>query len=552
MTALKSGSRLPALATIAIAYLGLAGLAQGALVYEYDAAQDANGTGDNSWQPNINTSLTRNWSLSNHSFVPYVPGTNTAYTGITGAYSFTGSGSGGTTTTYGRDSLPLGGGANDDAGASAAFEIWVKPNRASLADIGNEVLFETGGTTSGANIGFLTTSGGVDVTFRTRKGNNNDNSVVTQKLTDDALLGDFVQIVGVVDPAGGAKRTRLYVNGLEIGNNTNNKNWQDGNNDAGLGRVAGALGGAGNATGAFNGEVALVRIYDEPLSDAEVLASWTTVTAPPGPPPPPPVLPNPVAMWDFEDVQADVDNGVAGAIVDKSGNGRHGTGVADATLDIDVPAALGGLGLSTTSLRLDGTGDQVDITGYKGITGTDARTISAWVKLEDDTAQQNRSIMSWGSNSGGQKWDFRVQNSNGTDGAIRVEVNGGYVVGSTDISDQEWHHVAAVWEDDGSPNVTDLLLYVDGVLEGNSAQQGQSINTASGKDVQLGRDHENRRWKGWMDNMQLYDEALNAAQIYALANPVSSVVVPEAATGALAALGLLSLGFVCWRRRRRA
>jgi len=545
MTALKPASRLLALAAITIACLGLAGSAQGALIYEYDAAQDANGTADNSWQPNINTSLTRNWSLSNHSFVPYVPGTNTAYSGITGAYSFTGSGSGGTTTTYGRDALPLGGGSNNDAGASAAFEIWVKPNRASLDDIGNEVLFETGGTTSGANIGFLATSGGANVTFRTRKGNNNANSVVTQKLADDALLGDFMQIVGVVDPAGGTKRTRLYVNGLEIGNNTSNRNWQDGNDGAGLARLNNALGGAGSATGMFNGEVALVRLYDEPLSSAEVLASFQTVTGATGPPTP--ALPDPVAFWDFEDVKADVDAGVAGAVVDKSGNGRHGTGVADATLDTDVPIALSDVRLSTTSLRLDGTGDQVNITGYKGVTGTDARTMSAWVKLEDDTAQQNRSILSWGSDSGGQKWNFRVQNSNGTDGAIRVEVNGGFAVGSTDITDQDWHHVAAVWENDGSPNVNDLLLYVDGVLEGRSDVQGQSINTAVGKDVQLGRDHENRRWKGWLDNVQIYDQALSAAQIHALANPV-----PEPATGVLAVLGLVSLGLVCWRRRRRA
>ncbi len=549
MSILKSGSRLLALATIAMICLALAGSASGALVYEYDAAQDANGTGDNSWQPNINTSLTRNLSLSNQSFVSYTPGTDTAYAGITGAYSFTGTGSGGTTATYGRDSLPLGGGSNNDAGASAAFELWVKPNRASLADIGDEVLFETGGTTSGANIGFEATSGGVDLTFRTRKGNNNDNSVVTQKLTDDALLGDFIQIVGVVDPAGGSKQTRLYLNGLEIGNNTDNKNWQDGNNNAGLARVNGALGGAGNSSEMFNGEVALFRLYDEPLSSAEVLASWNGVTGASGPPLP--AMPDPVAFWDFEDNKADVDAGVAGAVVDKSGNGRNGTATNDATLATDVPAMLSDVGMSTSSLRLDGTGDQVNIAGYKGVTGTDARTVAAWVKLEDDDPRQNRSIMSWGDNSGGEKWNFRVQDGNGTDGAIRVEVNGGYVVGSTDITDQEWHHVAAVWEDDGSPNVNDVLLYVDGVLEGDSARQGQSIDTAIGKDVQLGRDHNNRRMMGWLDDMRVYDEALSAAQIHALANPASAAV-PEPSTCVLAALGLLGLSVVGWRRRRRA
>ena len=65
----------------------------------------------------------------------------------------------------------------------------------------------------------------------------------------------------------------------------------------------------------------------------------------------------------------------------------------------------------------------------------------------------------------GQKWIFRVQNSNGQAGAIRIEVNGGYQVGSTDIRDDQWHHVAAVLVDDGSPNVTEIALYLDGHVD---------------------------------------------------------------------------------------
>jgi len=531
-----------AVLALALVLILTAGSAQAALVYEYNAALDANGTGDNSWQPNINTSLTRNWSLSNQTFVSYTPGVDTAYPGITGAYSFTGSGSGGTTSQFGREGMPLGGTKNTPEGASAAFEIWVKPDRTSLDDIGNEVLFESGGTTSGANIGFLATAGGVNVTFRTRKGKNSSNSVVTETLTYNPLLDDFMQIVGMVDPDSATEKTRLYVNGLKVGSNTGYKNWDDGNNASGLARVNGALGGAGSSTDMFNGEVALLRLYDKPLSDAEVLASWNAMTGSAVPP-----EAESATFWDFEDDATDVDDGVAGAVVDKSGNGRHGTAVADATLDTDVPSTLGNAGLSTTSLYLDGTGDQVNISGYKGVTGTGARTLSAWVKLEDPGAGQDRSIMSWGQDQGGKKWNFRVQQSNGTKGTIRVEVNDGYIVGSTDITDQQWHHVTAVWEDDGSPNVNDVLLYVDGVLEGTSAQRGKGINTASSKDVQLGRDHENRRFKGWLDDVQIHDEALSAEQIYALANPVA---VPEPMTVLAVSLSVAGLGGYVRRRGR--
>jgi len=74
-------------------------------------------------------------------------------------------------------------------------------------------------------------------------------------------------------------------------------------------------------------------------------------------------------------------------------------------------------------------------------------------------------IVAWGQDSPGEKWIFRTQDDNGTAGALRVEVNGGFVVGSTDIVDGQWHHVAATWENDGTPNVLDVQLYVDGVRQ---------------------------------------------------------------------------------------
>jgi arylsulfatase A len=114
------------------------------------------------------------------------------------------------------------------------------------------------------------------------------------------------------------------------------------------------------------------------------------------------------------------------------------------------------------ALLFDGTGDFVQATGYKGITGTNPRTVSAWVR----TTAANAGIVSWGSDIAGQKWVFRVQSTNGLDGATRIEVNGGYVVGNVAVNDGEWHHVAVTWEDDGTPNVTDAVLYVDGAPAG--------------------------------------------------------------------------------------
>jgi len=137
---------------------------------------------------------------------------------------------------------------------------------------------------------------------------------------------------------------------------------------------------------------------------------------------------------------------------DSSGNGHTGA-VTGATW-------IAG-GQIDGALSFDGVDDTVVATGYTGILGTNPRTCSAWIKTSDDDA----SILWWGTSAAGQRWVFRV-----TDGGVmRIEVGGGNVVGTAVVTDNTWHHVAAVWSDDGSPDVGDTLLYVDGAPDTKSS-----------------------------------------------------------------------------------
>ena len=204
-----------------------------------------------------------------------------------------------------------------------------------------------------------------------------------------------------------------------------------------------------------------------------------------------------LAYWGFDDGTGDTAvNGITPGTLD-------GTLTNFPADDSQWAGGVVGGGLS-----FDGTDDFVNIAGYTGVLGTTPRTVAAWIK----TAADNAAIISWGNNSGGQKWVFRTQTSNGRDGAIRVEVNGGYRVGDTDIRDDAWHHVAAVLPAPAN-NVNQVLLYVDGQLEANSATKGRSINTSANPDVRIGQDHSNRRFPGLMDEVFLYDRALDAAEI---------------------------------------
>ena len=251
----------------------------------------------------------------------------------------------------------------------------------------------------------------------------------------------------------------------------------------------------------MNGCIDQVGIYDRALSPADILA--LAGAALPG------TVPAPVASWRMEE-------GQGGTTADDIG-GNDGTlvgGAAWTAVDV-APAAAG----STAAIQFDGVDDQINMLGYKGVTGTNPRSMSAWIRTASTSPNQDMSIMSWGNNSGGQKWNFRIQQGAGRPGTIRVEVNGGYIVGATVVTDGQWHHVAATWENDGSPNVNDVKLYVDGQPEGYSAVLARSINTASGKDVQIGRDHSNRRFNGWIDEAAIFDRALTAPEIAVLAMP---------------------------------
>ncbi|MHC4716361.1 MAG: LamG-like jellyroll fold domain-containing protein, partial [Planctomycetota bacterium] len=212
-----------------------------------------------------------------------------------------------------------------------------------------------------------------------------------------------------------------------------------------------------------------------------------------------------VAYWNFEDNTGYTATDVAGG---------H-----DGTL---MPSDSGGPrwvpGYTGQALYYDGSGDRVEATGYTGVTGTQPRTVSAWIKVPATGYRDNAAIVSWGQNSGGQKWNFRIQNSNGLPGTIRTEVNGGFIVGSTDLRDGQWHHVAGVLPD-GATNVQDMVLYVDGAPEAVSASQSRAINTASNADVRIGRDFNNNRFFiGHIDELGLYDNALTAGEIATLAS----------------------------------
>lgn len=223
-----------------------------------------------------------------------------------------------------------------------------------------------------------------------------------------------------------------------------------------------------------------------------------------------------VNHWSMEEgagfTTADVVGGKTGTLTNMEAGDWTNVGLAP------IP------GGTTQALTFDGTNEEVVATGYKGITGTAARSMTAWVK----TNVTNDSIMTWGTNVAGQKWVWRLNDvgANGTVGALRLEVNGGYSIGTTVINDGNWHQVTAILPADTAPNATDIRFYVDGQLEAISGELAVAINTLAGTDVRIGNDPHSpgRFWNGQIDDARIYSHGLSSKEVTLLTTGVATAL----------------------------
>ena len=112
----------------------------------------------------------------------------------------------------------------------------------------------------------------------------------------------------------------------------------------------------------------------------------------------------------------------------------------------------------------------------------------------------------------------------GPDGSIQVGITGGLIKTTSQfVYDNQWHHVAAVLVDDGTPTLGEIQLYIDGVLETNpDISSSQAITTDGTKDVVIGAWFDSvsntysYHFQGLIDDMRIYDAALDTGQIQAV------------------------------------
>ncbi len=186
------------------------------------------------------------------------------------------------------------------------------------------------------------------------------------------------------------------------------------------------------------------------------------------------------------------------------------------------------------ALAFDGRGAFAE-SAFPGIAGSAARTVACWIRMPRDfTAADGFAIVSWGAFSGsghGAVWQLSLNpvEKDGPLGRVRVGTHGGLLVGSSDLRDDTWHHIAAVMYGGARADIgTHVLVYVDGHLETISRRTLRAIDTriaTGGHGVWVGRNvtytdeakpHPQAFLRGAVDDLVITAGALSQAEIRAL------------------------------------
>jgi len=172
------------------------------------------------------------------------------------------------------------------------------------------------------------------------------------------------------------------------------------------------------------------------------------------------------------------------------------------------------------ALEFDGQGDHVNCGNDSNFNITGAITLAAWIKTESSSGK--KTILAKHDDT----WRIRIQNGNFELVLPGLSGEQWFTVTGSAVNDNRWHHVLGVYDGQSKASV-----YIDGSLDASREAAG-SLNT-NDEDVCIGRNSllPERDFVGRIDDVQVYDYALNDDEIADLAHPPTIYLVDAAATG---------------------
>ena len=190
------------------------------------------------------------------------------------------------------------------------------------------------------------------------------------------------------------------------------------------------------------------------------------------------------------------------------------------------------------SIFMSGRATRID-TPFESFEGNRPRTIAYWTRVMPRTDPRNSTAMigwSGADTQFGSKWQIGwnpARQREGNLGAIRTDIGNGYVIGSTDLRDRAWHHVVSVFlGGEEGDDVSELIRhYVDGKLEPVSEFKSFELTSETTTCESMTIGDKQHGYKGWIDEVYVFDAVLTPAQIIQLMNenkpPLASEIVPN-------------------------
>lgn len=218
-------------------------------------------------------------------------------------------------------------------------------------------------------------------------------------------------------------------------------------------------------------------------------------------------LPQPALRYSFDES--------VGAVIEDTGEKRV----------YDVPlVGSGELGSSPRRAagRFGGglvlqSGEALDVFLARDFRLEEAYTISFWVKIPPRLGRtEDALLLRYGRE--GLSWDIscHLGTPRGARGALQVGFGEGYVTGSTDIADGNWHHVACRFiGGDDADIASHLHLFVDGSPETVSDFRSAPVEDGRAGSLRIGS-HGDNGLAGWIDELHLFREAVPTPVIQSL------------------------------------
>lgn len=282
------------------------------------------------------------------------------------------------------------------------------------------------------------------------------------------------------------------------------------------------IGQRGSNTNHFTGTLDQILIYNYARTPAQI--AWDYDHG------------KPIAYWDMDECQGSSvydlsGNGLIGTInLSTTGSQTNALGVGTCTESASTPRYNGRTGKYNASLNFDGINDNVTVPDGALTDITGSFSISAWVKSAV-TPSTSYGIVAKGSVAAGTTnaayglflgatgtFGFRVSGNNTTTtniNSIRA------------LSANTWHHVVGVYTAIG--NGTSLLdIYVDGVKSAAQVTTAPYPLATNNLTLKIGSSTDNSDnliwpWNGQIDDVQIFNYPVTAAQVRNLYNQSSAV-----------------------------